>query len=756
MLIILNLIIFSCLLAHEGFFIKPYLLDVTQNSATVAFHLIEPLSAKVLVHHKDEVLEFLSPEKKKSHFIRVTGLETGTIYNYEVICGKGIIKTDSGEYQIRTAVRAGEYYQFAVFGDTRPGENITNLIHKEIIEQILFHEPSFNLVLGDLVDNGENREEWREYFQTEAELIGKSPVYPVWGDNDFAEGMGIFGDFFPNYEKGYYKFSWGGVHFFALNAWDTRGKQKREELNKNSEQIQWLSRELSRKEVQESLFRVVFLHDPVFISRGRSAEILKQVWAPLFAEYNVDIVFSSWHLYERSQNKRITYIISGGAGAEIIRMNKDPDYNSLIEVFENHFCLVEINSKSMNIKAISLDGTILDDFTIFPKQNTVSENISAAVLPAKKYQKIPVNAGKNLPTIPLYLFSYDCSYCRKLIRKILPEKAEKFDVSLDVFYFDLAKEGTYDLLLNAGEEFGRQGTDIPTIFIGNKAFGGEDEISEILPRELNLFRKNPQVYLSRTKEPFGIEHNTENIKEESFLSLALGIVLGAGFLDGINPCAFSTIIFLISYLSLVGGTRRQIFKTGIVFSFAVFLSYFLIGLTFFSFARIFLKNSFLSYLINLLLLVFVVILMVLSLIDFVRIRRGRTNDVTLQLSDKIKKRIREKIRKFARREKMIMTTTFILGVVIAGMELTCTGQVYIPIVTMISAPEHRLSAVLYLFIYNLAFIFPLLIVFLLTLFGVTSRKMTMIFQENTAAVKLGLMFLFLIMAILIIYNLGWI
>jgi len=755
-LFLLNLILLNCLIAQEDFFIKPYLLDVTTNSATIGFHLNESLSAKVLVYIKDNVLEFGSPEKKKSHFVRITGLETGKIYDYEVICEDEIIKTRDKEYQIRTAVREGEYFKFSIFGDPRPGENKTHQIHREIIEQLILQEPSFNLVLGDMVDDGREKEQWRSFFQIESELMKKSPIYAVLGDNDFSQGKGVFADYFPKLKKGYYTFEWGGVQFLGLNAWDTRGIQKRKDLDSNSEQIKWLEVELSKKEVQNSLFRVVFIHDPVFISRGRSAEILKQIWVPIFYKYNVDIVFASWHLYERSQNEGITYIISGGAGAEIIWMNKDPDYESLIDAQQHHYCLVEINSNAMNIKAIALDGTILDDFTIFPKNSEIKDDKFVQRNFKKNSTQILINNKNDLPEIPLYLFSYDCSYCRKLINKILPETASKFNIAFKVQYFDLAEEGSYELLLNAGEQFGRQGTDIPTIFMGNKAFGGDNDIYEILPKELSLFKKNPEYYLFKAIEPFNNEHDTENIKEESFLSLALGLVIGAGFLDGINPCAFSTIIFLISYLSLVGGTRKQIFKTGIVFSLAVFLSYFLIGLTFFSFAKIIMRNSFFSNFVNYLLLVFVTVLAVLSFIDYIRIRKGRTKDVTLQLSASIKDKIRAKIRKFARKEKAILGTTFILGVIIAGMELTCTGQVYIPIVTMISEPEHRISAVLYLFIYNLAFIIPLIIIFLLTVFGVTSQRMSVFFRKNLASVKLGLVFLFILMAILIIYNLGWI
>jgi cytochrome c biogenesis protein CcdA len=129
--------------------------------------------------------------------------------------------------------------------------------------------------------------------------------------------------------------------------------------------------------------------------------------------------------------------------------------------------------------------------------------------------------------------------------------------------------------------------------------------------------------------------------------------------------------------------------------------------------------------------------------------------MTLQLPGFLKKGIHEKIRNFAGNKTAVVGASFVLGVIIAAMELTCTGQVYIPIVTMISEPQHRVTAIFYLFLYNIAFIIPLVTVFLLVAFGLTSRKLANTFKRHIAAVKLGFALLFGLMAIMIIYNLRW-
>lgn len=747
-----------CYGTSSGFTAGPYLLDITTDSAVVAFHLAKPMTAKVRVFDANGIMEFNSETEGKSHFVKITGLIPGLTYDYEIICGDGQTRTPQSDrsFQIRTASRAGESFTFAVYGDTRPGENKTTMHHQEIINQVIPQEPMFCLVLGDMVDDGAKTELWDEFFQIESKLLRRTAIYPVLGDNDFVNGKGLYPDFFPLLAKEeYYRFEWGGVQFFALNAWGTRGDQRSDEFNTESPQLKWLESELVKDEIQKAPFRVVFLHDPVYISRGRASELLRRTLAPLLKKYKVDVVFASWHLYERSVNEEITYIITGGAGAELIWMDKDKNYPSQADAREYHFCKVEINSNSMTISAIAADGTVLDNITLIPRSyesETASRIERAASRLGKEIYIVP---DANSPLVPLYFFSSNCTFCQELLKYDLPKLARENKISMEIFYFDLGVEGTYDLFLNAEAEFGRQGVDVPAIFIGRSVFGGETEISKNLPAELAKFRNDPQSYLEQMITPFTSPHDTVMIKEEAFNALTYGVVLGAGLLDGINPCAFTTVIFLISYLSLVGGGRKQMLYTGGMFTLAVFATYLAIGLAFFNFVRPILQQQFAATIVNSLLLFVVGVFAVFSLVDFIRCLKGRVTDITLQLPDFLKGKIREKIRNFARNKKALISASFILGVVIASMELVCTGQVYFPIVTMISEPRYRIAATKYLVSYNIAFIIPLVAVFLLATFGVTSERMGTFFRRHVAMVKLGLAILFIAMAIMIIINLRW-
>jgi cytochrome c biogenesis protein CcdA len=506
--------------------------------------------------------------------------------------------------------------------------------------------------------------------------------------------------------------------------------------------------------VQQAAYRVVFVHDPVFISRGRSAEIIKRVWAPIFEANRVDVVFSSWHLYERSHKNGVTYIISGGAGAELIWLPPDPHYTAQVDARSHHYCRVDVTHGLMTIRAIATDGTVLDEFSLTPRSGGAQTSPDAAQLADRIVKRLPMGLNTD-PPLPVHLFSYDCAYCRRLLNKVLPSLAERRDVALDVRYYDLGIAESYDLFLTAGAAFGRQNADLPAIFIGSKVLGGESEIKSGLGAEIEAYAAAPAAYQSKTIDPFHRSQAAAPMKTATFGTLSLGLVAGAGFLDGLNPCAFTTIVFLVSYMALFGADRRRVYLTGAVFILAVFVTYLAIGLAFFHTLKQLLMNGTVALVVNIVLLSVVLLLGALSAVDFFRALRGGLSDVVLKLPAFVRNHVQARIAAFSRRPLLNLAMPFGLGVLVSGMELTCTGQVYVPIVTMLADPQYRLQALFYLLVYNVAFILPLVVVFALAVAGWLHGRMGQ-GKGYVAAVKLGHTVLFGVLAGVTLYNMGWI
>jgi cytochrome c biogenesis protein CcdA/tetratricopeptide (TPR) repeat protein len=225
---------------------------------------------------------------------------------------------------------------------------------------------------------------------------------------------------------------------------------------------------------------------------------------------------------------------------------------------------------------------------------------------------------------------------------------------------------------------------------------------------------------------------------DEYRSLKLVVVLSAGLADGINPCAFTVIIFFLSYLAYIGKRKREIIAAGTVYTAAVFATYFAIGLGlsqlisvgehWFGFFRRVLYGG---------IAVLTLVAALLSFRDALLCLKGRAKEMVLALPDSLKTRIRRTISQRARLG-LTVSATVVLGGLVAFFEFPCTGQIYLPIVSMLHQPGYFWGPAGWLLLYNLCFILPLIVVFAAVFFGLTSEKLTALFQRHMAKTKFAM------------------
>ena len=274
----------------------------------------------------------------------------------------------------------------------------------------------------------------------------------------------------------------------------------------------------------------------------------------------------------------------------------------------------------------------------------------------------------------------------------------------------------------------------PSIFLGEHHLL-KDEITDKRLRDLI-----EQYQKEGTSPPWEYAAQMRSKAKESiiarFRTLGPFAVIAAGLVDGINPCAFATIIFFMSYLALVGRKGRELIYVGIAFTTAVFLTYFLVGLGVFQFIQSLSVFSLFSRILYMLIAALAFVLGVLSLYDFIKARRGEIKEIVLQLPRFLKQRIHKTIREKTRTERFVLAA-FVAGGVVSLLELACTGQVYLPTLCfVVSEPELRTNAIFYLVLYNVMFILPLVSIFGLTYFGTTSASLANVMQKHVALIKL--------------------
>jgi cytochrome c biogenesis protein CcdA/glutaredoxin len=297
----------------------------------------------------------------------------------------------------------------------------------------------------------------------------------------------------------------------------------------------------------------------------------------------------------------------------------------------------------------------------------------------------------------------------------------------------------------------------PSIFIGNDYLSPED-ITE--SKVESLIQKYEKMETKAT-----LEVGKEDIQKadasivERFKSFGIPAILLAGLIEGLNPCALATLVFFISYLTMVGRNRKEILWVGMGFTGAGFVTHLLLGLGILGFVQ---HLSFLPlfsrivYLITFLISLF---LGIFSVYDYVQLKRGRPSKMTLQVPDSLKKRIHRIIRKREGElegDKEGKSTRFlfaamVIGFIVTLLQSTCTSQVYLPTILFVTnIPSLRDSAIFYLFLYNIVYILPLVAIFVIVYWGTTSEQLSFFLQRRTSTIKLSTaVFFFALAGILI-------
>jgi cytochrome c biogenesis protein CcdA/HEAT repeat protein len=238
--------------------------------------------------------------------------------------------------------------------------------------------------------------------------------------------------------------------------------------------------------------------------------------------------------------------------------------------------------------------------------------------------------------------------------------------------------------------------------------------------------------------------------EKKVDSLTLPVVLIAGLADGVNPCAFATIIFFLSYLQVARRTPREMLMVGAAFISAVFLAYFLTGLALSKvleqiMSRVSGVTRYLDWTFGAL----AILAAWLSFRDAMKARSGNLDEMTLQLPAFLKTHIRGVIRTGTKARRFVIAA-FLVGIVVSFLELACTGQVYAPIIYGIQ--QGRGDAVVWLLAYNVAFIVPLVIIFFMAFAGISNKKLIDFQTRHTFAVKVALGLVFVALAAMILFR----
>lgn len=345
-----------------------------------------------------------------------------------------------------------------------------------------------------------------------------------------------------------------------------------------------------------------------------------------------------------------------------------------------------------------------------------------------------------------YYFSPGCGNCERFLSREIPRLEEQLGISLKIERNDIFDAEYYERYLDLLQDLGEQERAYPAIVAGDRVLQGDKEIEAKLHEVLAELAGTAR--LQATGQGRAPPEDSSG-RGRVLADLAVIPVAAAGLLDGINPCAFTTLIFLMSALAVAGRRRREVLILGLFYTASVFMTYYLIGLGFLGAIRYAQSFFLVATIIRWTLVTVLATFAALSFYDFLLIRGGNTSKIVLQLPGTMKRRIHETI-KSRSRSAALVGSAMVLGFLVSVFELACTGQVYLPTIVYTVRSGQALRGYMYLLIYNLGFVVPLLVVFALSFAGLSLKSLTAIFQKRMGSVKLALAALFAALAVLTI------
>ena len=349
-----------------------------------------------------------------------------------------------------------------------------------------------------------------------------------------------------------------------------------------------------------------------------------------------------------------------------------------------------------------------------------------------------------------YFFEPGCEDCFRVSEEILPLLEDAFPDSVVLRKWDIGLETNYYRLVRHMDELGvSENAHVFMLVDGLEMLSGYDAIAaDLMP-----------VIEERLAQPRAQDHAPGPADSPGEAALMVrrmgqftlpGILLG-GLVDGVNPCAISTLVFLISVLSLSRARGRRFLLVGTAFCAASFITYAAIGFGLLRALHALTVFRRVQTAIDFVLIAIPCALSAFSFRDGFRYRRSRNpHDVVLQLPERVKATIHRVLR-VGLGERAQVLTAFVVGALVTALESVCTGQVYVPTLALVVKSGQAVThGLLYLVLYNVMFILPLVIVLLLTYRGLTMNSLIAWSRGNVFVSKILMGCFFLGLAALMI------
>jgi hypothetical protein len=374
------------------------------------------------------------------HIMNVSGLQPDTRYYYTIETDAIKLQGDANNFFTTAPTdTTTQKMSFATFGDCGRDENSfrTNslLQYQNYLQSIGKSAADLMLLLGDnAYVNGVDTEYRDQFFAAyQSNILKNHVVFPAPGNheyaNDFLRQSDHAIDYYnifsipdsgqcggvPSYNKAYYSFDWGNIHFMSFDSYGLEDGGTSRLYDTNGKQALWIKADLA---ANTKKWTIAYWHHPPYTMGTHNSDnegeliALRQRFIQILERNGVDMILCGHsHVYERSYllkgyfsdessfnkathttdsssamydgsvnscpyiyksgkiNHGSIYVVSGSSGASGTMQSSFPHNATPFAFNDGGMFYFEVQENRLDAKFIRQDGVIADKFTIIKDAN---------------------------------------------------------------------------------------------------------------------------------------------------------------------------------------------------------------------------------------------------------------------------------------------------------------------------------------------------------------------------------------------------
>lgn len=304
----------------------------------------------------------------RRHTAEIGHLSPGTIYIYRV--GNGTPGGWSEPLEFTTAPAGAESFSFIYMGDAQNGLDQWGTLARGAF--VARPDIAFWLMAGDLVNRGNERDDWDDFFQHSGGIFARRPLVPVIGNHEcqgghptmYLQQFAVPWNGPQGVEPGRaYAFEYSNALFVILDS----------NLDP-ADLTPWLEEQLAGS---LATWKFVAYHHPAYSSAPRrDNETLRDAWVPVFDRYHVDLALQGHdHAYLRTwplkANERVAspaegtvYVVSVSGTKMYDQGDRPYTEVGFTKVSTYQVLDIQVEGNRLTYRAFDKQGQVRDHFVI--------------------------------------------------------------------------------------------------------------------------------------------------------------------------------------------------------------------------------------------------------------------------------------------------------------------------------------------------------------------------------------------------------